>query len=184
MADLVSQSAQAIADALAPTPSAPSARWRWGTVVSVSNSGTMNVSIGGATVPGIRCAQHVMGAQVGDRVRVLYCGTECIVDAVRATSSAVETVYETADVTVKRWGRLVMVQCHGIYATPNSGNAWANIDLSACKPGYNVSAIVAESTANGHIARLWVSATDGKVYLNAINSTAAAKWYGTITYIY
>ena len=82
----VELSAQAIADALAPTPSAPSARWRWGTVVSVSNTGTMNVSIGGATVPGIRCAQHVMGAQVGDRVRVLYCGTEAIVDAVRATS--------------------------------------------------------------------------------------------------
>ena len=86
MADLVSQSAQAIADALAPSPQAPSARWRWGTVVSGSNTGTMNVSIGGATVPGIRCAQHVMGAQVGDRVRVMYCGTEAIVDAVRATS--------------------------------------------------------------------------------------------------
>lgn len=82
----VELSAQAIADALAPAPSAPSARWRWGTVVSVSNTGTMNVSIGGATVPGIRCAQHVMGAQIGDRVRVLYCGTEAIVDAVRATS--------------------------------------------------------------------------------------------------
>lgn len=87
MADLVSASAQAIADALAPSPQAPAARWRWGSVVSVSNSGTMNVSIGGATVPGIRCAQHVMGAQVGDRVRVMYCGTEAIVDAVRATGA-------------------------------------------------------------------------------------------------
>ena len=87
MADLVNASAQAIADALAPSPQAPSARWRWGTVVSVGNDGTMNVSIGGATVAGIRCAQHVMGAQVGDRVRVLYCGTEAIVDAIRATDS-------------------------------------------------------------------------------------------------
>ena len=85
MANLVDASAQAIADALAPSPQAPSARWRWGTVVSVGNDGTMNVSIGGATVAGIRCAQHVMGAQVGDRVRVLYCGTEAIVDAIRAT---------------------------------------------------------------------------------------------------
>ena len=184
MANLVDASAQAIADALAPSPSAPSARWRWGTVVSVGNDGTMNVSIGGATVAGIRCAQHVMGAQVGDRVRVLYCGTEAMVDAVRATSSAVETVYETADVTVKRWGRMVMVHCHGIYATPSSGNAWANIDLSDYKPGYNASALVAESSANGHIARLWVNATDGKVYLNAVNSTAAANWYGTLVYIF
>lgn len=87
MANLVDASAQAIADALAPSPQAPSARWRWGTVVSVSNTGTMNVSIGGATVAGIRCAQHVMGAQVGDRVRVLYCGTEAMVDAIRATDS-------------------------------------------------------------------------------------------------
>lgn len=87
MANLVDASAQAIADALAPSPQAPSARWRWGTVVSVGNDGTMNVSIGGATVAGIRCAQHVMGAQVGDRVRVLYCGTEAMVDAIRATDS-------------------------------------------------------------------------------------------------
>lgn len=87
MADLVNASAQAIADALAPSPQAPAARWRWGSVVSVNADGTMNVSIGGATVPSIRCAQHVMGAQVGDRVRVLYCGTECMVDAVRATGA-------------------------------------------------------------------------------------------------
>ena len=85
MPSLVDQSAQAIADALAPSPQTPSARWRWGTVVSVNADGTMNVSIGGATVPSIRCAQHVMGARVGDRVRVLYCGTECMVDAIRAT---------------------------------------------------------------------------------------------------
>lgn len=87
MADLVNASAQAIADALAPSPQAPAARWRWGTVASVNADGTMNVSIGGATVPSIRCAQHVMGAQVGDRVRVLYCGTECMVDAIRAADS-------------------------------------------------------------------------------------------------
>lgn len=87
MPSLIDQSAQAIADALAPSPQTPSARWRWGTVVSVNNSGTMNVSIGGATVPSVRCAQHVMGAQVGDRVRVLYCGTEAMVDAIRAADS-------------------------------------------------------------------------------------------------
>lgn len=84
--DRVGASAQAIADALAPTPQAPSARWRWGTVVSVGSGGTMNVSIGGSTVAGVRCAQHVMGANVGDRVRVLYCGTEAMVDAVRASA--------------------------------------------------------------------------------------------------
>ena len=199
MADLVNASAQAIADALAPSPQAPAARWRWGTVVSVNADGTMNVSIGGATVPSIRCAQHVMGAQAGDRVRVLYLGTEAMVDAIRAAGKAphidaeewlsaldldVETIYETSDITVKRMGHLVMVQCHGIYATPGSGNAWANIDLSAYKPSYNVSALVTEPNATGHIARLWVAAANGFVYLNQVNSTVAAQWYGTLTYIY
>ena len=83
----IEMSAQSIADALAPTQTAPSARWRWGTVKSVSEYGTMNVEVGGSELVGIRCAQHVMGAQVGDRVRVLYCGTEAMVDAIRATDS-------------------------------------------------------------------------------------------------
>ena len=81
------ESIQSIAGALAPTGQSPSARWRWGTVTSVLSSGTMNVNVGGSILAGIRCAQHVMGAQVGDRVRVLYCGTEAMVDAIRATDS-------------------------------------------------------------------------------------------------
>lgn len=178
------ESVQNIAGALKPSNQEPSARWRWGTVESVTENGTMNVNVGGTSLMGIRAAQHCMGAQVGDRVRVAYYGTDAVVDAVRATSSAVETVYETSDVTVKRWGRLVMVHCHGIYATPGSGNAWANIDLSEFKPSYNVSTLVTEPGATGHIARLWVAAANGKVYLNQVNSTAAANWYGTLVYIY
>lgn len=101
MADLVNQAAQSIADALAPAPTAPSARWRWGTVVSVGNDGTMNVSIGGATVPGIRAAQHCMGAQPGDRVRVMYCGTEAVVDAVRASSELMDVPAPSMTPSVK-----------------------------------------------------------------------------------
>ena len=71
MGSLVDASAREIADALAPAQQIPSARWRWGTVVAVGSYGTMDVSVGGTTLFGIRCAQHVMGAQVGDRVRVL-----------------------------------------------------------------------------------------------------------------
>ncbi|MBR1829875.1 MAG: hypothetical protein IJ781_10300, partial [Atopobiaceae bacterium] len=95
-----------------------------------------------------------------------------------------ETVYDTAYVTVKRWGRVVMVHCHGIVATPSSGNAWANIDLSAYKPSYNVSAIVSEAGTDARLARLWVQASDGTVRLNAIDGTASSAWYGTLTYIY
>lgn len=82
----IEQSAQSIADALAPTASAPAARWRWGTVAAVGAYGTIDVIVGGATLTGIRAAQHVMGAGVGDRCRVMFCGTEAMVDAVRAAS--------------------------------------------------------------------------------------------------
>lgn len=81
----VELSAMDIAEALAPSPQSSAARWRWGTLSAVNDDGTMNVLIGGAMVVGLRAAQHVMGAQVGDRVRVLYLGTEAIVDAIRAT---------------------------------------------------------------------------------------------------
>lgn len=97
MGSLVDASAREIADVLAPAQQIPSARWRWGTVVAVGSSGTMDVSVGGTTLFGIRCAQHVMGAQVGDRVRVLYCGAEAIVDAVRA-SSALMSLPSTATI--------------------------------------------------------------------------------------
>lgn len=89
MDSLVDASARAIAEALSPSAIAPSAKWRWGTVVSVSSDGTMDVSVGGSTVTGIRCAQHVMGAAIGDRVRISYQGADAVVDAVRATSKLV-----------------------------------------------------------------------------------------------
>ena len=198
----VEQSAQSIADALAPAPSIPSARWRWGTVKSVNDSGTMNVEVGGATMPSIRCAQHVMGANVGDRVRVMFLGTEAIVDAVRAASSEVsmndaareawlaalgmdtETIYEDATVSVKRFGRMVMVHAHGVTNTPASGVSIANVDLSAYKPSYNASALVSSAGTDGHIARMWVNATDGRVYLNVVNYSASDAWYGVLVYIY
>lgn len=101
-----------------------------------------------------------------------------------ALGLSVETIYETADITIKRFGRMVMVQCHGIYATPGSGNAWANIDLSDYKPSYNVSTLLADASGSAHFARLWVSASNGKVYLAIAGYSSAANWYGTLTYIY
>lgn len=123
MADLVNASAQAIADALAPTPQAPAARWRWGSVVSVNADGTMNVSIGGATVPSIRCAQHVMGAQVGDRVRVLYLGTEAMVDVVRASSALVSVPSPSMDAdTQAAWLDALGLTVENRTLTPNTSN--------------------------------------------------------------
>lgn len=82
----VEGAAQAIADALAPTQQSPSARWRWGTVASVQDDGTITATVGGATVSGIRASQQAMGAAAGDRVRICYLGTEAFADSLRASS--------------------------------------------------------------------------------------------------
>lgn len=85
----VEGAAQAIADALAPTQPSPSARWRWGTVVSVQDDGTITATVGGTTVEGIRAAQQAMGAAAGDRVRICYIGTEAFADSLRASSKLI-----------------------------------------------------------------------------------------------
>jgi len=93
----VEGAAQAIADALAPTQPSPSARWRWGTVVSVQDDGTITASVGGATVSGIRAAQQAMGAAAGDRVRICYIGTEAFADSLRASSKLIRLPSIEAD---------------------------------------------------------------------------------------
>lgn len=92
MPSIVSEAAQAVADSIASPPDAPSARWRWGTVVAVNADGTMDVEIAGATLEDIRCLEAAMGAAAGDRVRVAYLGTESVVDGIRATVGGTTTV--------------------------------------------------------------------------------------------
>ena len=81
------QRVQNIAKDLRPVSEKPSVKWRWGTVLSVDGSGTMNVQVGDEPLLGIRASRHCMSAKVGDRVRVSYYGTEALVDAIRATES-------------------------------------------------------------------------------------------------
>lgn len=93
----VEGAAQAIADALAPTQQSPSARWRWGTVASVQDDGTITAAVGGATVSGIRASQQAMGAAAGDRVRICYIGTEAFADSLRASSKLIKLPSIEAD---------------------------------------------------------------------------------------
>lgn len=184
MPSIIAEAAQAVADSIATPPEAPSARWRWGTVEAVNQDGTMDVNVAGASIQGIHATQHAMSAVIGDRVRIMYLGTEAVVDAAKASGSGTETIFENAGVTVKRDGRTIIVQCHGITATPGSATAWAGIDLSAYKPSYNASQLVTDASGSAHFARVWVSATDGKVYLAIAGYSSSANWYGTLTYIY
>lgn len=92
MPSQVSDAAQAIADVLAQNAATPYARWRWGTVSAVNSDGTMDVEVAGATLSGIRSARHAMTASQGNRVRIMYCGTEAVVDAVSADGRGSRTV--------------------------------------------------------------------------------------------
>ena len=149
----VEQSAQSIADALAPAPSIPSARWRWGTVKSVNDSGTMNVEVGGAVMPSIRCAQHVMGANVGDRVRVMFLGTEAIVDAVRATEAmaSIPTIDGEVDDTSKTaWRTALAPDVLYEHAFPTGTGVTAaatSITLSASAADYSYLRIIYTNNA-------------------------------------
>lgn len=193
----IEMSAQAIADALAPTQTTPSARWRWGTVKSVSDYGTMNVEVGGSELVGIRCAQHVMGAQVGDRVRVLYCGTEAMVDAIRAADSephinvqawldalglSVEDLLVNSTFVIRRSGRVIQASVRGVSAAASGGGVICPLYLSDYLPPQHLSSVVTD--LNGHVARMWLSANDGGLRLEPIGYTGTGNWYGTLTYIY
>ena len=92
MPSQVSDAAQRIADVLAPQPSAPSARWRWGTVSAVNSDGTMDVEVAGTVLEDVRCMESATGASAGDRVRIAYLGTDAVVDGVRADRGGTTTV--------------------------------------------------------------------------------------------
>ena len=97
MPSLVDLAASRIAEQTAPQPSSPYVRWRWGTVAAVNSDGTMDVEVGGSTMPSVRALASAMTAEVGDRVRVDYLGTDAVVTGVRATSGPPEREDDTIE---------------------------------------------------------------------------------------
>lgn len=96
-------------------------------------------------------------------------------------SSSVTSKLNNSYATIYIWGKLVMVQLHGQAKAPDGTAIWSTAYLADYKPGYNASAIVAATT--GELARVWVSASDGKVYLSAVNTSTSKAWYGTLVYM-
>lgn len=77
-----------------------------------------------------------------------------------------------------------MVQLHGVEKAAGTSVAISSTAyLADYKPSYNASALVSGPENDNKIARLWVSKDDGKVYLNAVNTTASTAWYGTLVYM-
>lgn len=95
--------------------------------------------------------------------------------------SAVTSKLDNTNATIYVWGKLVMVQLHGQTKTPDGTAIWSTAYLADYKPGYNASAIVAATT--GELARVWVGASDGKIYLSAVNTSTSKAWYGTLIYM-
>lgn len=96
-------------------------------------------------------------------------------------STGTTSKLNNSNATIYIWGKLVMVQLHGQAKTPDGTAIWSTAYLADYKPEYNVSAIVAATT--GELARVWVGASDGKVYLSAVNTSTSKAWYGTLVYM-
>lgn len=95
--------------------------------------------------------------------------------------TSVKSVLSNETRTVFVWGKLVMVQLHGAQGTPSATTVLNSGTLASYKPKYNASAIVADTS--GHLARLWVNASNGNISLAAVNYTTSSTWYGTLVYM-
>lgn len=179
----VSDAAQLIADALAPSPPLPSMRWRWGTVTAVNSDGTMDVDAAGSAMDDVPALASAMGAAVGDRVRVDYLGTSAVVVGVLATGAAVETLYDQSGWTVMRCGNIVIVQAHGASCSGSTTTACSYVIPAAYRPAYNASSLIA-STGTGVFSRLYVNASTGAISTASVGTTSTNTWYGTLVYAY
>lgn len=177
MASQVDSAAAAIAAALAPQPPSQFARWRWGTVTSVNADGTLDVSVGGSTMPSVRRARHV-AASVGSRVRVSYLGTDAFVDAVRAVSNypllmrdlGTNPVKTTATDTTQTWNAM------------GSGVAWYNVagQLNGQPSRYGF--LLSET--NGYdTAQIWKEQRDGGLYVRGGNLQQGLTSWHLIPYV-
>lgn len=157
----VEGAAQAIADALAPTQQSPSARWRWGTVVSVQDDGTITATVGGTTVSGIRASQQAMGAAAGDRVRICYIGTEAFADSLRASSKLIRL--PSIEAGSLALGSPLTIANGGTGATTASG---ARVALNVPSVASQTNQLVNFSAGSG-------STQVQAIYFNVTNSSSA-----------
>ena len=141
----------------------------WRTAIGVGTIGTKN-SLAASDIP-----NHSTSKLTSGTLGIARGGTG---------SSSVVSIANTSTLTILVWGKLVMVQLHGLELTPGTSTAISSTAyLASYKPGYNVSALVSGPENNNRIARLWVSKDDGKVYINAVNTTTKTAWYGTLVYM-
>lgn len=174
----VSDSAQRIADVLAPAPPSTRCGWRWGTVTANNGNGTAQVQVGGSVLTGVRLARHVSGVAVGDRVRVAYFGTDAVIDAARAVSNypllmrdlGTNPVKTTATDTWDTWAAL------------GSGLSYYNTagQLNGQPSRYS---ILFNMTNGYDVAQLWKEQRDGGLYIRGGNSSQGFAGWHAIPYV-
>ena len=159
----VPESARAIAEALAPEQASKAARWRWGTVVSVQDDGTITAAVGGTTVSGIRASQQAMGAAAGDRVRICYLGTEAFADSLRASSKLIKLPsIEAGSLSLSS---PLTIANGGTGATTASG-ARVALNVPSVASQTNQSVGFSEGTDSGQVQLLGFNVTNSSHALN------------------
>lgn len=168
----VNDSAQRIADVLAPAPPSTRCGWRWGTVTANNGNGTAQVQVGGSVLTGVRLAHHVRDVAAGDRVQVCYFGTDAIVMAAPSNGAPRRGDYvgafyssnNTATITLPRAGRYVILAMHN--STPGlNGIAFATGDTvfkvaGAASITFSRSGLTITATTTGGNPGYYVTAYD------------------------
>ena len=187
--DDVQDAALRIASALAPTKSAPAARWRWGTVDAVNSDGTADVIIAGATVEGVSVAANVHVA-TGSRVRVSFLGTDAVVDA-----SLTADEYPFANISSQGGDKQAQFYAHNGTATLMCGNdttpsgQWGSKVLCTIPAGYRPKIglyfPVVKTGSPQSDSYVIVSSADGVVTLQNWGGTqSSVSYFCTATWAY
>lgn len=161
---------EAVGGSRRPAPVA--ARWRWGTVAAANGDGTMDVTVGEATLPSVRALASALGAKVGDRVRVDYLGTDAVVTGVRAANNRPLYFRDLGTNPTT-----TATDTRGTWAAMGSGAAWISGTghLAGQPEEYGFLA----SLTDGHdVAQLFKAQRDGDLWLRGGNeSMGFGDWY-------
>lgn len=198
MPSQVELAAQRIAETLAPATRGASVLWRWATVEAVNADGTMDVTIGGTSVPALTALRSAAGASVGDRVRVDYLGADAVVTGVVAGEPGTESAALTrgsgasswSDGTVRRSGKVVTVTINGAKLASALASGGTSGSITTIPTGYRPSVLqrgVVCLSTTGNYANVWfaIGTTGGVAIANrsSLQIPTTAEISMQITYV-
>lgn len=181
----VNDAVWAVTEALAPDAGRQGMGWRWGDVVAVGSDGTLTVTIGGVAVDSVISTAAVAGASAGDRVLVVYLGSEAVALATTAEDEyPLTTLSGTGTNQFYAHNKTATLVSAG--TTPSA--QWGSLGVCTIPAGYRPKMAlyfpVAENGAPQSATYLIVN-TDGTVTLqNAGGTQSAVDYFATATWAY